>query len=150
MLEENIKLELEKKFSYLKNQIIIQRPRRIFVEALQDNLFEIIDCLVKDMGFLAISAITGMDEGETFGVIYHLNREGSILLNLRIHIPRNNPKLKTVTGYFLEADAYERELVDLLGIKVEGLPPGNRYPLPDNWPEGEFPLRKDWKEQTHA
>ena len=150
MLEENIKQELEKKFSYLKDKIIIQRPRRIFVEALQDNLFEIIDCLVKDMGFLALSAITGMDEGETFGVIYHLNKEGSILLNLRIHIPRNNPKLKTVTGYFLEADAYERELVDLLGIKVEGLPPGNRYPLPDNWPEGEFPLRKDWKESNHA
>ena len=150
MLEENIKQELEKKFSYLKDKITIQRPRRIFVEALQDNLFEIIDCLVKDMGFLALSAITGMDEGETFGVIYHLNKEGSILLNLRIHIPRNNPKLKTVTGYFLEADAYERELVDLLGIKVDGLPPGNRYPLPDNWPEGEFPLRKDWKEKTHA
>ena len=72
MLEENIKQELEKKFSYLKDKIIIQRPRRIFVEALQDNLFEIIDCLVKDMGFLAISAITGMDEGETFGVIYIL------------------------------------------------------------------------------
>ena len=150
MLEENIKQELEKKFSYLKDKITIQRPRRIFVEALQDNLFEIIDCLVKDMGFLALSAITGMDEGETFGVIYHLKKEGSILLNLRIHIPRNNPKLKTVTGYFLEADAYERELVDLLGIKVDGLPPGNRYPLPDNWPEGEFPLRKDWKESGHA
>lgn len=150
MLEENIKQELEKKFSYLKGKIIIQRPRRIFVEALQDNFFEILDYLVKDMGFLAISAITGMDLGESFGVIYHLNRQGSIILNLRIHIQKINPTLKTVTGYFLEADAYERELVDLLGIKVEGLAPGNRYPLPDNWPEGEFPLRKDWKESKHA
>jgi Ni,Fe-hydrogenase III component G len=35
--------------------------------------------------------------------------------------------------------------VDLLGIKVNGLASGHRYPLPDNWPKGEYPLRKDWK-----
>jgi Ni,Fe-hydrogenase III component G len=28
---------------------------------------------------------------------------------------------------------------------VTGLPEGSRYPLPDNWPEGQYPLRKDWK-----
>jgi NADH:ubiquinone oxidoreductase subunit C len=150
MLEENIRQELEKKFGYLKDKIIIQRPRRIFVEAAQGIFFEILDYLVKEMGFCAISAITGMDEGSTFAVIYHLNRQGSIILSLRIRIERVDPKVKTVTGYFLEADAYERELEDLLGIKVEGLAPGHRYPLPDNWPGGEFPLRKDWKEGTHA
>ncbi|MDD5679724.1 MAG: NADH-quinone oxidoreductase subunit C, partial [Candidatus Omnitrophica bacterium] len=65
-------------------------------------------------------------------------------------IPRENPAVKTVTEYFHAADAYERELTDLLGIKVEGLPPGHRYPLPDNWPAGQYPLRKDWKEGEHA
>jgi membrane-bound hydrogenase subunit beta len=33
----------------------------------------------------------------------------------------------------------------LLGAQVEGLPQSSRYPLPDNWPKGQFPLRKDWK-----
>jgi Ni,Fe-hydrogenase III component G len=28
---------------------------------------------------------------------------------------------------------------------VEGLPAGNRYPLTDDWPADQFPLRKDWK-----
>ena len=32
----------------------------------------------------------------------------------------------------------------MFGIKVEGLPEGERYPLPDGWPEGQYPLRKDW------
>ena len=43
------------------------------------------------------------------------------------------------------AQVYERELVDLFGAQVEGLPPGNRYPLTDDWPTDEHPLRKDWK-----
>jgi membrane-bound hydrogenase subunit beta len=50
-----------------------------------------------------------------------------------------------VTGMFPAADCYERELVDLLGFEVQGLPPGNRYPLPDGWPDGQHPLLKDWK-----
>jgi len=33
----------------------------------------------------------------------------------------------------------------MLGVQIEGLPPGKRYPLPDNWPAGQYPLRKDWK-----
>jgi len=35
--------------------------------------------------------------------------------------------------------------MDLFGAKVEGLPEGPRYPLPDDWPKNQFPLRKDWK-----
>jgi Ni,Fe-hydrogenase III component G len=35
--------------------------------------------------------------------------------------------------------------VDLLGIQVQGLPTGNRYPLPDDWPANQYPLRKDWQ-----
>jgi Ni,Fe-hydrogenase III component G len=50
-----------------------------------------------------------------------------------------------VIPLFVGAEIYERELVDLLGVKVEGLPSGNRYPLMDDWPKDQFPLRKDWK-----
>ncbi|MDD5432403.1 MAG: NADH-quinone oxidoreductase subunit C, partial [Candidatus Omnitrophica bacterium] len=52
---------------------------------------------------------------------------------------------KSVISYFPGAEIYEREVVDLFGAKVEGLPPGNRYPLTDDWPTDQFPLRKDWK-----
>ena len=33
----------------------------------------------------------------------------------------------------------------MFGVKVEGLPAGRHYPLPEDWPQGEYPLRKDWK-----
>ena len=52
---------------------------------------------------------------------------------------------KTVISYFPDAEIYEREVVDLFGVTIEGLPPGNSYPLPDDWPKGQYPLRKDWK-----
>ena len=32
----------------------------------------------------------------------------------------------------------------ITGINVSGLPDGPSYPLPDCWPEGQYPLRKEW------
>lgn len=149
--EETIKQELESKFGVLKDAVVIQRPRRIFVDVPIDHFAEVFDHIVKSMNFPILPAITGLDEGATFGVMYHLGRENGQMLSLRTHIPREKPLIKTVTDYFPSADIYERELVDLFGINVEGLAAGPHYPLPDNWPQGQHPLRKDWKEGgSHA
>lgn len=145
MPEEEIKNDLENKFDYLKGVITIKRERRIFVEVPSEHLVEVFEFTVRQLGFSFLSAITGMDEGNLFGIIYHLNKEGRIILNLKTHVSREKPAVGTVTNFFHYADIYEREIKDLFGIEVNGLTQGRRYPLPDNWPQDEFPLRKDWK-----
>ncbi|MFA5345827.1 MAG: NADH-quinone oxidoreductase subunit C, partial [Candidatus Omnitrophota bacterium] len=101
--------------------------------------------LAKELQFGHLCTITGLDEPEKLGFIYHLAADSGILINLRTYAPKNNPVIKTVTSYFPGAEIYERELVDLFGATVTGLPVGNRYPLTDDWPTEEHPLRKDWK-----
>jgi len=143
--EENIKQQLAKKFGYLENKINITRPRRLFLEVDLANFREVFDYIVKALNFAHLISITGLDEAENLGFIYHLGAENGIVLNLKTSANKNNPAIKTVTNYFPGADIYERELIDLFGAKVEGMAPGDRYPLTDDWPKGEFPLRKDWK-----
>jgi len=149
MNEENIKQELVDKFAYLKDMLIIKRKGRIFAQVPLDKFEEVFVYVVKQMHFLALSAITGLDRGDGFEVIYHLNKEGKVLLNLSVLLNKENPEVKSVISYCPSADLYERELMDLLGIKVIGLAPGHRYPLTDDWPKGEYPLRKDWKGHSH-
>ena len=146
--EESIKRQLIERFKYLTDKIAVQRVRRIFADVPVDNFAEIFDYAVSKLGFVILATITGLDEGPTLGVIYHIARENGIILNLHISVPKDKPVIKTVSARFPAADAYEREMVDLLGMQVEGLPPGNRYPLPDGWPAGQYPLRKDWKSDT--
>lgn len=122
----------------------LTRDRRVFAEISASKLVETAQAL-KEAGMINIGAITGLDLGDRFEIIYHLYNEDGILLNLKIFIPRENPRISSVTNIFPGVFLYERELIDLFGIMVEGIPDGRRYPLPDDWPDGEYPLRKDWK-----
>ena len=143
--EEKIRSELIKKFNLAEDKVRIKRERRIFVEVGPDIFRDVFDYAVDGLGFPVLCTITGLDEGANLAFIYHVASEGGIVLNIKTVIPKDRPFLKTITDRFPGADIYEREVTDLLGAKVAGLPEGNRYPLTDEWPAGEYPLRKDWK-----
>lgn len=143
--EIKIKQHLLSKFSYLKDKVRVQRDRRIYAEVDYGNFIEVFEYAIQKLNFTFLCTITGLDEGDKISFIYHLTTQSGIILNLKTGIPKEKPVLKTIIGYFRGAEIYERELVDLLGVKVEGLPEGKRYPLPDDWPLDQYPLRKDWK-----
>lgn len=145
-MEEKIKQDLENKFSFLKDSVTIKRKGRLFAEVSQEHFRQVFDYSVKNLGFNALSAITGLDLEDKFAVIYHINKNGNILFNLKT-IFNKGSKIQTVTDVFLSADIYEREMIDLFGIKVEGLKPGHTYPLPDGWPKDQHPLLKSWTPQ---
>jgi NADH-quinone oxidoreductase subunit C len=63
-------------------------------------------------------------------------------LVLQVAVPREDPRVPTVSGVYQGADWPEREAYDLLGIIFEGHPDLRRIMLPDEW-EGH-PLRKDY------
>ena len=143
--EIKIKQDLLNRFPYLDNKVRVQRDRRIYAEVDYANFVEVFEYAIQKLYFTFLCTITGLDEGEKISFIYHLTTQSGIVLNLKTGIPKEKPVLKTIIGYFRGAEIYERELVDLLGVKVEGLPEGKRYPLPDDCPLDQYPLRKDWK-----
>jgi NADH:ubiquinone oxidoreductase subunit C len=138
--------KLIERFPDLEPVSRVARERRIFTSTPSEKFLEVVSFIHDDLGFAHISTITGLDEGEFFAPMYHFaRRDGDgTLINLRVLTPRDQPRLPTITHLYKFAEYYERELVDLFGIEITGLAPGHRYPLPDNWPKGQYPLRKDW------
>lgn len=143
--ETTIVQQLSDRFASLKDKVTVQRPRRIWAEAPQAEFSTILDYVIKEMRFDILCTITGLDRGTALAVIYHLARASGEVLNLSTQVPKEQPVLQSITSYFPHADVMERELVDLLGFDVQGLAAGHRYPLPDGWPAGQYPLRKEWK-----
>ena len=146
--EESLVQELTKKFSFIEGNIRIPRQKRIFLEVRIENFLDVFEYIIKRLEFSHLCTITGLDELDKLSFVYHLAHRSGGLINLKTSVLKDNPVLKSIITYFPSAEIYEREIVDLLGAKVEGLPEGNKYPLTDDWPKGEYPLRKDWKPKT--
>ncbi|MFY9447125.1 MAG: NADH-quinone oxidoreductase subunit C [Dethiobacteria bacterium] len=143
--EEAIIQRLVEKFDILKDRLHFQRSKRIFSDFLTREEFEAVLPYVRDeMGFNRASHVVGTDEGEDLGFIYLLTNDDGVILALKEKAPKSNPKIKALTGDYPSLEFHERELVGLFGAEVEGLPAGPPYPLPDGWPEGNYPLRKEW------
>lgn len=119
------------------------RIRRIFVLIEKRVLKEAVSHLIKELNFVHLSTITGVDLGKEIELIYHFCRDGAIELSLKVRVPKDNPVLPTITTVSPGATLYEREVHDLLGVVFEGHPNLSRLILPDEWPENVYPLRKE-------
>ena len=103
-------------------------------------------------GWVYLSAITGLDippvEGETqegqIELLYHFC-SGPSILTLRTRVPYSNPVVASVCSLIPYATLYERELIEMLGVTIQGTPSTDRLLLPDDWPDGVYPLRKSFK-----
>jgi NADH-quinone oxidoreductase subunit C/D len=84
----------------------------------------------------------GLPESD-FTVFYHLwSIDRNHDIRLKVALNENDLKLPTATGVYPNANWYEREVWDMLGIVFDGHPHLTRIELPPTW-EGH-PWRKDY------
>ena len=114
------------------------------VNLLQELVPIIVALRVKRLGYL--SAIVCLDlgpEANEMDVLYHFC-PGDAVIALRVRIPRNGGVLPSLCEIVPGAESFERELREMFGIEITGLHTPDRLYLPDDWPEGVYPMRKDF------
>jgi NADH:ubiquinone oxidoreductase subunit C len=100
-----------------------------------------------EAGWGYFSGITGLDYGEEanrFEVLYHFYH-GRAVTSLRLRIPRDLAEVPSICSIIPSATFFERELMEMFGITVVGTPNPERLFLPDSWPQGVYPLRKEFE-----
>lgn len=120
------------------------RPRRIWMSMSSRNVRAMFSTLKGIWPDLHLSTITGLDTGSAIEVIYHFVLEKT-LVSVRLTLDPEHPEVDTVRDILPVADAYERELHDVLGVRFSGRDITPPLVLPDNWPVGYYPLRKSAK-----
>ncbi len=100
---------------------------------------------VKRLGYL--SAIVGIDlgpEANEMEVLYYCCPEAAVI-TLRVRIPRSHASLPSLCDIIPNAEVFERELREMFGVEITGLHTTEHLYLPDDWPDGVYPLRKDFQ-----
>lgn len=122
------------------------QPYRLDLEIASGELLDAVGALVEARwGYLA--AISGVDPGTETGVLWALYHfaEGAAVVTLRVILPRQTSAVPTIRELIPLAGIYEQELSEVLGISIMGAAPRGRLFLADDWPEGVYPLRKEFQ-----
>jgi len=124
----------------------LSRPADYRVDAVVtvDKLVPAVKALMDGKwGYLV--AITGLDAPANNGMeLLYQFCEGSAAATLRVAVPYDKAVVPTVCNVIPAATLYEREIIEMFGITIEGTPNTDKLLLPDDWPDGVYPLRKEF------
>jgi NADH-quinone oxidoreductase subunit C len=97
-----------------------------------------------DLEFVVLADLAGVDTGDHMQVVYHLwsAKTPDWLRVIADGLPRDNPRIATLTGLWPGAEWMEREAYDMFGIIFEGNRDLRRIYMPPDYTS--FPLRKDF------
>ena len=133
-------------FPGLAGKVQVVTAQRIVIDFLPpDEFAEVFAWLAGEGDFSRFHLLCGTDEGENLGMVYVLSNAAQILISVKQIVPKDKPEINSVTPLFPQALLHELELADLFGAVINDLPPGPKFPLPQDWPSGNYPLRKEWK-----
>jgi len=141
--------ELVQKLQEIKSKATaIEQPldNRINIHCEAANGYEISRFLFEDIQARFVIS-TAIDCEDYFEVIYHFAYDQTgCMINLKAFIrDHENPQIETLALLIDGAEWIEREMHDLYGIDFKNHPRLERLILADDWPEGDYPLRKEAK-----
>lgn len=116
-----------------------RRERRFTAKAERLRVAELADTMRR--AGARLPAITCVDLGDDFELVYHFDLGGS-LIDVKVRVGKAVPKVASITSAYPVAEFYEREILEMFGVKFEGLPRPEKLYLPDDWPEWDKPMRK--------
>jgi Ni,Fe-hydrogenase III component G len=124
---------------------LLDKPRRIYVEADPKDIVEITKAIHREFGARFCIA-SGMEMQHEFEILYHFAFEDDppegLLVSVRVRLDKDKPAVDSITANVPAAMWIEREMHELLGIEFHNHPDMRPLLLAEDWPEDVYPLRR--------
>lgn len=112
-----------------------------------DQIIPTLDYLKSTHGFIYLSCLGGIDYTTNLGVVYVIRSfEKKSEVALKVQLPYDQPEIASAHALYGNANFFECEAWDLLGIRFTGHPNLTRIMMPEDWVG--HPLRKDYVEAS--
>ena len=121
-------------------------PTRVYVEIKPSSLVKVAKYVFEELG-ARFNIASGLDARSHMEILYHFTLEEiNLLISFRVKLDKPKPEIDSLTSLFEAANWIEREIHEMLGINFKGHLDLRRLLLSDDWPEGVYPLKCDYKE----
>jgi len=144
-LVQQIKTDLADKLA----GVLECNPKRVYLTVEPLHSLAVNRYLYEHGGRLATAS--GVDCRDWIEVCYHYCFDQlNVIVTVKARAYKPACELDSVASFLPGANFVEREIMDLLGVKFVGHPDPRRLILADDWPEGVYPLRKDYHHEAHV
>jgi NADH:ubiquinone oxidoreductase subunit C len=143
-MEENILEAIKEKLGDKLFNLAQPSLRRIYCSADPKDIVAIAKTLFWDLGLRFVTATAAQLE-DGFEVLYHFSfdKSGQMVTVRTLLKDKEHPETESLAPTFKAAEWIEREMHEILGIHFRNHPNLEHLLLVDDWPEGDYPLRKD-------
>jgi NADH:ubiquinone oxidoreductase subunit C len=146
MTREQVLKDLSDRFKDDIIEVFDKSPKRVYIEIKPEAIVKIASYIFKDLG-ARFNIASGVDVRYHMEILYHfILEEINLLISLRVKLQKPKLEIDSLAPIFEGANWIEREIHELLGINFKGHPDLRRLLLSDEWPQGVYPLRRDYKE----
>lgn len=119
--------------------------KRAYIDIYPKDIVEATRFVFKELGF-RFNIASAVDDFDCLEILYHFSFDASgIVVSFRTMIKdKADPHIDTITTVTRSAWWIEREIHELFGIEFNGNSDLRPLLLPDDWPAGVYPLRKNF------
>ncbi|MDD5382474.1 MAG: NADH-quinone oxidoreductase subunit C [Candidatus Margulisbacteria bacterium] len=122
--------------------IMEKSAKRVYIAVEKEEARELVCYLFRDLG-ARFSIATGVDTRPGIEILYHMAFDANdLMLTVRVLVRKPELEMPTFSDFMPAAEWIEREIHEMFGVKFIGHPNLQTLLLPDDWPEGVYPLRK--------
>ena len=122
-----------------------KNEKRAYVDIYPKDIVEFTRYLFKELG-LRFNIATAVDDFDAIEILYHFAKDDSgFVVSIRaILAEKEDPHIDTITGVTKSAWWIEREIHELFGVHFDGNSDLRPLLLPDDWPKGVYPMKKNF------
>nr|MBU1327546.1 NADH-quinone oxidoreductase subunit C [Candidatus Omnitrophota bacterium] len=136
---ENIKVRSGKGLIEFTNK----SKNRIYFTINKAILTQTVKYLFNDVK-ARFSTASGVDIRKAVEILYHFSiDEIGLIVTLRVIMDKPDLEIDSLTPIMKCAEWIEMEMHEMLGVNFKGHPNLKHLLLKDDWPDGNYPLRRD-------
>ena len=143
-IDEGLK-KISEHFGSKVLKVYKKNGRRAYVDIYPKDAVDFTRYMFKDLG-LRFNIASAVDDFDSIEILYHFSYDPSgVIISVRAILnDKDNPSIDTITHVTKAAWWIEREIHELFGVEFDGNEDLRTLLLPDDWPKGVYPLRKNF------
>lgn len=137
--------KIQDKFGAVIIKVHKKSQTRAYIDIYPKDVADFTRYIFKDLG-LRFNIASAVDDFDAMEILYHFadDKFGFVISIRAVIKDKNDPHIDTITTVTKSAWWIEREIHELFGVEFNGNKDLRPLLLPDDWPKGVYPLRKNF------